>query len=224
MRAVLADDGLVSIEFPHLLRLIEGRQYDTIYHEHYSYLSLFTASAVLEAAGLTVEDVVELESHGGSLRLLARPTEAVGAPSARVEKVLADEKAAGLHTVEGHDGFAAEVFRVKTQFLSFLLGAAERGESVAAYGAPGKGNTLLNHCGLRPDLLPFAVDRNPYKHGMYLPGSHIPVFPPETLYERRPDYIVILPWNLRREIAAQLADAREWGAQFVVAVPELEVF
>ncbi len=224
MRAVLADDGLVSIEFPHLLRLIEGRQYDTIYHEHYSYFSLRTASAVLEAAGLTVTDVVELESHGGSLRLLAQPTEVGASPSERVGKVLADEAAAGLHTVEGHDGFAAEVLHVKTQFLSFLLGVAERGETVAAYGAPGKGNTLLNHCGLRPDLLPFAVDRNPYKHGMFLPGSHIPVFPPETLYERRPDYIVILPWNLRREIAAQLADAREWGARFVVAVPELEVF
>jgi hypothetical protein len=224
MRSVVADDGLVSLEFPHLLRLIEGRQYDTIYHEHYSYFTLLTAAAVLAAAGLQVVDVVELASHGGSLRVLAQPVEHAGAPSARVAHVLAEEEQAGLHHLDGYRGFAAEVRKVKTDFLAFLLEAAAQGKTVAAYGAPGKGNTLLNHCGVRPDLLPYAVDRNPYKHGLYLPGSHIPVHDPAVLDQRRPDYVVILPWNLRKEISTQLSHIREWGGQFVVPVPELTTF
>jgi hypothetical protein len=211
----------VSLEFPHLLRLIEGRQYDTIYHEHYSYFSLRTAAAALATAGLTVVDVEELSTHGGSLRVLARPGEQ--RPSEMVEKVLTDERAAGLHTVEGHAGFAREVLEVKAGLLDFLLSAAREGRSVAGYGAPGKGNTLLNHCGIREDLLPFTVDRNPHKHGMHLPGTHIPIYPPERLAEVRPDFILILPWNLRSEIAHQIAYTRKWGARLVVPIPRLEV-
>jgi SAM-dependent methyltransferase len=220
LRALVADRGTVSLEFPHLLRLIEGRQYDTIYHEHYSYFTLRTAAAALATAGLTVVDVEELSTHGGSLRVLAQPGEQ--RPSEMVEKVLADERAAGLHTVEGHAGFARDVFEVKAGLLEFLLTAAREGRSVAGYGAPGKGNTLLNHCGIREDLLPFTVDRNPHKHGMHLPGTHIPVYPPERLAEVRPDYVLILPWNLRAEIAQQLAYTRGWGARLVVPIPRLE--
>ncbi|MEU4601864.1 class I SAM-dependent methyltransferase [Kribbella sp. NPDC023972] len=223
LRALVKDDGLVSLEFPHLLRLIEGRQYDTIYHEHYSYLTLKTAAAALEKAGLKVVDVQELVSHGGSLRLMSQPAETAGEPSELVLKVLKDEEDAGLHTVEGHAGFAKDVFAIKADLVSFLVSAARAGKSVAGYGAPGKGNTLLNHCGIREDLLPFTVDRSPYKHGLFLPGTHIPIHPPERLAEARPDYIVILPWNLREEIVHQLAYAREWGAKFVVPIPRLEV-
>jgi hypothetical protein len=223
LRALVKDDGLVSLEFPHLLRLIEGRQYDTIYHEHYSYLTLRTASAALERAGLKVVDVQELVSHGGSLRVFSTPVETAGEPSDLVLKVLKNEEDAGLHTVEGHAGFAHDVFAIKAGLVEFLVGAAREGKSVAGYGAPGKGNTLLNHCGVREDLLPFTVDRSPHKHGMYLPGTHIPIFAPERLAEVRPDYIVILPWNLREEIVHQLDYAREWGARFVVPIPRLEV-
>ena len=224
LRALVADEGTVSIEIPHLLRLIEGRLYDTIYHEHFSYLSLLTTQRVLHAAGLTVVDVDELASHGGSLRTWSVPTERASAPSEAVAKVLADEAAAGLDTVEGHDGFAGAVSTVRNDLMEFLVGAAREGATVAGYGAPGKGNTLLNHCGIRADLMAFTVDRNPFKHGKFLPGTHIPVFGPETLAEVEPDYILILPWNLRREIAAQLEYTRKWGAKLVVPLPELEVF
>ncbi len=223
LRALVKDAGLVSLEFPHLLRLIEGRQYDTIYHEHYQYLTLKTAAAALEKAGLKVVDVQELVSHGGSLRLISQPAETAGEPSELVLKVLKDEADAGLHTVEGHAGFAKDVLAIKADLVSFLVGAARAGKSVAGYGAPGKGNTLLNHCGIREDLLPFTVDRSPHKHGMFLPGTHIPIHAPERLAEARPDYIVILPWNLREEIVHQLGYAREWGAKFVVPIPRLEV-
>jgi SAM-dependent methyltransferase len=222
LRALVADTGLVSLEFPHLLRLIEDRQYDTIYHEHYSYFTLRTAAAALGAAGLTVVDVEEVPTHGGSLRVLARPDAAAGEPSDLVQKVLTDEREAGLHTVEGHAGFGQDVRDVKTDLLDFLVTAARQGRSVAGYGAPGKGNTLLNHCGVRKDLLPFTVDRNPHKHGMYLPGTHIPIHSPERLAEVRPDYILVLPWNLREEIAHQLAYTREWDARLVVPIPRIE--
>lgn len=226
LRALVADDGLVSLEFPHLLRLIEGRQYDTIYHEHYSYLTLRTAAAALATGGLEVVDVQELPTHGGSLRVMAQPTESVTAQPHQtdlVTKVLDDERAAGLQSVDGHAGFAADVLAIKTDLVEFLVTAAREGRSVAGYGAPGKGNTLLNHCGIRADLLPYTVDRSPHKHGMHLPGTHVPIFPPEQLADTRPDYIVILPWNLREEIVHQLDYAREWGAKFVVAIPRLEV-
>jgi SAM-dependent methyltransferase len=224
MRHLVKDDGLVTIEVPHLLRLIEGRQYDTIYHEHYQYYSLFTASKVLEAAGLRVVDVDELTTHGGSLRIHARPAEAAGRPTDRVAAVLAEENSAGLQTVEGHAGFAHAVLKIKTDLLTFLFDAARRGKVVAGYGAPGKGNTLLNHCGIRTDLLAFTTDRNPGKQGKFLPGTHIPIFGPERLGEVRPDYVLLLPWNLREELARQLQYVRAWGARLVVPIPALEVF
>jgi SAM-dependent methyltransferase len=223
LRALVKDSGLVTLEFPHLLRLIERRQYDTIYHEHFSYLSLLTASRVLATAGLRVADVEELTTHGGSLRVHARPAEASGEPSERVKRVLDAEAAVGLHTVVGHEGFASEVLRVKTDLLTFLIGAAAEGKTVAGYGAPGKGNTLLNHCGIRSDLLSYTVDRSPHKQGMFLPGTHIPIYAPERLAETKPDYILVLPWNLRDEISNQLGYVRSWGGRLVFPIPELEI-
>ena len=224
LRALVADDGVVSIEIPHLLRLIEGRLYDTIYHEHFSYLSLLTTQRVLGEAGLTVVDVDELPSHGGSLRTWSVPSEHAEAPSEAVARVLAAEAAAGLHTLEGHQGFASAVATARNYLIEFLVECQRTGATVVGYGAPGKGNTLLNHAGVRADLLKFTVDRNPFKHGKFLPGTHIPVHPPELMDQERPDYILILPWNLRTEIAAQLAYTREWGARLVVPLPNLEVF
>jgi SAM-dependent methyltransferase len=223
LRALVKDDGLVTLEFPHLLRLIERRQYDTIYHEHFSYLSLLTSSAALATAGLRVVDVDELASHGGSLRVYARPEDAAAEPAGSVKAVLAAEEAAGLHTVAGHEGFAAAVLKIKTDLLGFLLDAAARGRSVAGYGAPGKGNTLLNHCGIRSDLLSYTVDRSPVKQGQFLPGTHIPIYPPERLAQTRPDYILVLPWNLRDEISRQLEYVRTWGGQLVYPIPELDI-
>ncbi len=223
LRALVADSGTVSLEFPHLLRLMERRQYDTIYHEHYSYFTLHTAINALGTGDLRVVDVVELDTHGGSLRLLAQPAMAAQPPSQRVADVLAAEQAAGLHSVEGHDGFAGSVLAVKSDLTAFLAQAAREGRSVAGYGAPGKGNTLLNHCAIRSDLLPFTVDRSPHKQGMFLPGTHIPIYSPDALTHARPDYIVLLPWNLRDEIVEQLAEARSWGGRFVVPIPHLEI-
>ncbi|GAB3779458.1 class I SAM-dependent methyltransferase [Nocardioides ungokensis] len=224
LRALVADDGYVSIEIPHLLRLIDGNEYDTIYHEHFSYLSLLTTQRVLAAAGLTVVDVEELPTHGGSLRTWSMPTESARPATLSVAAVLAAEAGAGLHTVEGHDGFATAVAKVRNDLLEFLIACARDGKKVVAYGAPGKGNTLLNHCGIRSDLVEFSVDRNPHKHGKFLPGTHIPIHPVEALAEARPDYVLVMPWNLRKEISAQLEYVREWGARLVVALPELEIF
>jgi hypothetical protein len=224
LRALVADTGRVSIEIPHLLRLIDGNEYDTIYHEHYSYLSLLTTQRALAAAGLTVVDVEELTTHGGSLRTWSAPSEHAPQPSAAVARVLAAEATAGLDTVDGHAGFAAQVATVRNDLVEFLIGCARRGETVVAYGAPGKGNTLLNHCGIRSDLIRFSVDRNPFKHGKFLPGTHIPIRPVEELEAAQPDYVLIMPWNLREEISAQLAGIRVWGGRLVVALPRLEVF
>jgi 2-polyprenyl-3-methyl-5-hydroxy-6-metoxy-1,4-benzoquinol methylase len=223
LRALVKDDGVVTLEFPHLLRLIERRQYDTIYHEHFSYLSLLTSSHALETAGLRVVDVDELPTHGGSLRVYARPEEAAGEPGEQVKAVFAAEEAAGLHTIAGHEGFAAAVLKIKSDLLEFLLAAAREGKSVAGYGAPGKGNTLLNHCGIRSDLLSYTVDRSPVKQGWFLPGTHIPIYAPERLAETKPDYILVLPWNLREEISQQLAYVRSWGGKLVFPIPELEI-
>jgi SAM-dependent methyltransferase len=223
LRALVKDEGTVTLEFPHLLRLIERRQYDTIYHEHFSYLSLLTSSNALATAGLRVIDVDELDTHGGSLRVYAQPEESAGEPTAQVKAVLAAEEAAGLHTVTGHEGFAPAVLKIKTDLLEFLLTAAREGRSVAGYGAPGKGNTLLNHCGIRSDLLSYTVDRSPVKQGKFLPGTHIPIYAPERLAETRPDYILVLPWNLREEISRQLSYVGSWGGKLVFPIPELEV-
>ena len=225
LRQLVADDGTVTIEIPHLLRLIEGNEYDTIYHEHYSYLSLLTTQRVLAEAGLTVVDVEELPTHGGSLRTWSMPGRGgAGRRATPSRRVLAAEQAAGLHTLEGHAGFARAVATVRNDLVEFLVERSRRGETVVAYGAPGKGNTLLNHCGVRTDLIAFAVDRNPFKHGKFLPGTHIPIHPPERLAAERPDYVLIMPWNLRDEIAEQLDYVRDWGGRLVVALPRLEVF
>jgi len=223
LRALVKDDGMVTLEFPHLLRLIERKQYDTIYHEHYSYLSLLTSSRALATAGLRVVDVDELGTHGGSLRVHACPDEAGGEPTEQVKTVLAEEEAAGLHTVAGHEGFAPAVLKIKSDLLGFLLTAVREGRSVAGYGAPGKGNTLLNHCGIRSDLLSYTVDRSPVKQGKFLPGTHIPIYAPERLAETRPDYILVLPWNLRQEISRQLGYIGSWDGKLVFPIPELEI-
>ena len=216
-------DGLVTLEFPHLLRLIERRQFDTIYHEHYQYLSLLTASRALAKGGLAVVDVEELDTHGGSLRVHAKHTETAGEPSVAVKAVLDAEAAAGLHTFEGHKGFAGEVFTNKRDLLDFLMRARDEGKRVVGYGAPGKGNTLLNHCGIREDLLEYTVDRSPHKQGMFLPGTHIPIHAPERIAADRPDYVLVLPWNLRTEISAQLSYVRDWGGKLVYPIPALDV-
>jgi SAM-dependent methyltransferase len=223
LRALVKDSGVVTLEFPHLLRLIERRQYDTIYHEHFSYLSLLTSSRALEVAGLQVVDVDELETHGGSLRVYARPTDSAPEPTTAVKAVLAAEEAAGLHTVAGHAGFAGQVMKIKSDLLRFLLSAAAEGRTVAGYGAPGKGNTLLNHCGVRSDLLAYTVDRSPVKQGKFLPGTHIPIYEPGQLADTKPDFILVLPWNLRTEIAEQLHYVRQWGGRLVFPIPELEI-
>jgi hypothetical protein len=223
LRALIKESGLVTLEFPHLLRLIESCQFDTIYHEHYSYFTLLTASRALETAGLRVTDVEELPTHGGSLRVCAQPAETAGEETPRVRSILGAEAAAGLHTVDGYAGFARKVLQVKSDLLEFLLTAVREGRSVAGYGAPGKGNTLLNHCGIRSDLLAYTVDRSPAKQGKYLPGTHIPIYPPDRLALTRPDYILVLPWNLKEEITEQLAYTRSWGCRLVFPIPVLEV-
>jgi len=223
LRALVKDEGTVTLEFPHLMRLIDRRQYDTIYHEHFSYLSLLTSARALAGAGLRVVHVEELETHGGSLRVYARPDESAGEPTEQVKAVLAAEEAAGLHTITGHQDFAPAVLKIKSDLLEFLLAAAHEGKSVAGYGAPGKGNTLLNHCGIRSDLLSYTVDRSPFKQGKFLPGTHIPIYAPERLAQTKPDYVLVLPWNLREEISRQLSYVGSWGGKLVFPIPELEV-
>jgi SAM-dependent methyltransferase len=224
MKILLAPQGVVTIEVPHLVRLVEGNQFDTIYHEHFSYFSCLSAVRVLSAHGLEVFDVEELASHGGSLRLYAQHRDGGRqAVSARVGALTDEEQALGFGALEGHAGFAPRVQETKWRLLEFLIEARREGKRIAGYGAPGKGNTLLNYCGIRTDLLDFTVDRNPYKQGQFLPGTHIPIKHPEALEQARPDFILILPWNLKEEIAAQLSYTREWGARCVVPIPEVEV-
>ncbi|MBD8078959.1 class I SAM-dependent methyltransferase [Cellulosimicrobium arenosum] len=223
LRRLVADDGWVAVEIPHLLRLIEGNEFDTIYHEHFQYYTLLTMQRVLAVAGLEVVDVEELSTHGGSFRTWARPREHAGAPAAAVERVLAAEREAGLHALSGYAGFAARVARVRDDLVRFLIDRSAEGATVAAYGAAAKGNTLLNYCGVRQDLLAFCVDRNPVKQGTFLPGTHIPVLAEEALVHARPDFVLLLPWNLRDEIVEQLAYVADWGGRLVVGLPRLEV-
>jgi hypothetical protein len=221
---LLSPQGVLSLEFPHLERLIAGNQFDTIYHEHFCYFSFVAAERVLAAHGLTVFDVAELPTHGGSLRVFARhAADASRVVEPAVAALRQRELAAGYERAEIYELFAEQVRETKRKLLEFLIDAKRRGKRIAAYGAPGKGNTLLNYCGIREDFLDYAVDRNPYKHGRYTPGTHIPIHPPEKLAETRPDYILILPWNLKDELLAQLAYARQWGAQFVLPIPQLTV-
>jgi hypothetical protein len=214
----------VTIEFPHLLRTLEGNQFDQIYHEHFSYFSLGSARRILAAHGLSVVDVEQLETHGGSLRLHARHAELGATPSSRVAELAEVERRAGLEGVAGYVEFASRVQRTKQDVLAFLIDARRADKVVAGYGAPGKATTFLNYCGIRTDLLAYTVDRNPYKHGRFTPGTHIPIFDPERIEATRPDVIWILPWNLRAEIAEQLAGVRDWGGRFLVAIPAVEVF
>ena len=221
---LLAPEGTASFEFPHLARLIDGLQYDTIYHEHFSYFSLATIRTVLAAHGLAVVDVEELSSHGGSLRVFVAHEASGQAPTAAVEQISVREDAEGLRDEARYRRFADDVTASKRALLELLIGFKREGKQIAGYGAPGKGNTLLNYCGIRTDFLDYTVDRNAYKHGRFTPGTHIPIHPTEHLSETRPDVIVILPWNLGREIAAQLAYTAGWGAQLVVPIPEPTVF
>jgi SAM-dependent methyltransferase len=224
MALLLAPGGVATVEFPHLLRLVDGNQFDTIYHEHFSYFSLLTAARVFAAHGLTVFDVDELPTHGGSLRLYLRHDRDGGAPvGAAVGELLARERDAGMTTMAWYTAFGERAEAAKHDLLTFLIAERRAGSHVAGYGAPGKGNTLLNFCGIRTDLLAYTVDRNPYKQGKFLPGTRIPIFHPDRLAETRPDLILILPWNLREEIAAQLAPTRAWGARLAVPIPKLEV-
>jgi SAM-dependent methyltransferase len=225
IKLVLKPDGVATVEYPHLKRLIEGNQFDTIYHEHFSYFSLLTSVRIFQAHGLTVFDVEELPTHGGSLRLYVGHVEYTGrAISGRVAELLARERAAGMEDPLYYSSFGHRVEEIKHSLLELLIGARREGRSVVGYGAPGKGNTLLNFCGIRTDLLAYTVDRNPYKQGRFLPGTHIPIYHPDRITETRPDYILILPWNLRSEIVDQLAYVREWGARFIVPIPHPQVF
>ncbi len=223
LATLLRPGGLLSIEVAYLVRLIEGNEFDTIYHEHLMYYTVLSAETALARHGLRILDVEELETHGGSLRLWVAHDGDERASSGSVEAFKARERDAGLGDPSGYAGFAERVQATKRDLLEFLIAERRRGSTIAGYGAPGKANTLLNYCAIRTDLIDFVVDRNPYKHGRYTPGTHIPIFPPERLDAARPDVILIMPWNLRDEIAAQLAPTRSWGARLVVAIPRLEV-
>jgi C-methyltransferase C-terminal domain/Putative zinc binding domain/Methyltransferase domain len=221
---LLAPSGTVTLEWPHLLRLMHENQFDTIYHEHFGYFSLATTERIAAAHGLRVYDVEELDTHGGSLRVYLCHQGYDGVVSSpALAKVRADEERAGLLSLEGYLGFGLKVEKVKHDFLEFLINAKRAGKRVVGYGAPGKANTLLNYAGIRSDLIEFTVDRNPYKHGLFTPGAALPIRPPAALDEARPDYVVIMPWNLRTEIVAQLSYISEWGGKLVVAIPSLEI-
>jgi len=223
LKAALKPGGTVTLEFPHLMRLIEHTQFDTVYHEHYSYLSLHTASRILATAGLRVFDVEELPTHGGSLRLFGCHAEDARATTAAVGALLAEESRRGLQRLDTYAGFQARADRIKDDLLEFLIQQKRAGKKVAAYGAAAKGNTLLNYAGVKPDLLPFVCDAAPSKQGKFLPGSHIPILPPDALREQAPNYVLILPWNIAPEIEQQNAYLTAHGTRFVTAVPELRI-
>lgn len=225
MKILLADFGIVTMEFPHLMRLVEGNQFDTIYHEHFSYFSFAVVAKVLAWHGLTVFDVEELPTHGGSLRIYARHDHnTTVAVRKSVADLLAREEEAGVTSLEYYSTFGARVAETKRNLLSFLIGAKRAGKAISGYGAPGKGNTLLNYCGIRGDFIDYTVDRNPLKQGRFLPGTRIPIFAPDRIRQTRPDFVLIMPWNIKNEIVQQLSYIREWGGRFVVAIPELSVF
>ena len=225
MKMLLKPRGVFTLEFPHLIRLIEGNQFDTIYHEHFSYFSFTTVEKIFAAHRLTVFDVEELPTHGGSLRIYGRHVDDVSRPIApRVDALRGKEAAWGITRVERYQAFADQVKETKRKILAFFIGAKNAGKSVAAYGAPGKGNTLLNYCGIRTDLLDYTVDRIPYKQGKFTPGTRIPIYPPERIRETKPHFLFILAWNLKDEVMEQNAFIREWGGKFVVPIPEVRVF
>ncbi|MGB4593271.1 MAG: class I SAM-dependent methyltransferase [Coriobacteriia bacterium] len=224
VRVLLAPTGVATFEFPHLMHLVDRLEFDTIYHEHFSYFSFLTVQRIFASHGLTLFDVDELPSHGGSLRIYARHDNDASQPVLpAVDALLSRERSAGFDSMEAYRGFQPRVDAAKRDLLTFLIEAKNEGKSVVGYGAPAKGNTLLNYCGVRADLLQYTVDRNPHKQGTFLPGTHIPVYGPEHIAETRPDYVLILPWNLKDEIVEQLAGVAEWGGRFVIPLPEVEV-
>jgi hypothetical protein len=224
MKIFLKQDGVITMEFPHLQRLIEGNQFDTIYHEHFSYLSLTTTNNIFQHHGLTIWDVEELPTHGGSIRIYAKHSEDNTKPvSEKVKNLLERESKDGIKTIEYYYNFTEKVKKTKRQILEFFINAKNENKKIVGYGAPGKGNTLLNYCGIRTDFLDYTVDINPAKHGLYLPGTLIPIFEPEKIRETKPDYVFILPWNLKDEIVEQHKYIKEWGGQFVVPIPELMI-
>jgi SAM-dependent methyltransferase len=225
LKRLLAPDGVITMEFPHLVQLVEQSQFDTIYHEHFSYFSFLTAERVLDAHGLSVFDVEALHTHGGSLRIYAQHAESGPHPlTERVLQLRERERSGGYHRLETYAEFSHKVEAVRRSLLDFLIRAKAEGKRVAGYGAPGKGNTLLNYCGIGPDLLEYTVDRSPHKQGLFTPGTRIPIRHPDRIGERRPDYLLMLPWNLKEEIMEQMAGIREWGGRFVVPIPTLQVF
>jgi SAM-dependent methyltransferase len=225
MKILLKPTGLITMEFPHVKRLMEDNQFDTIYHEHFSYFSFTTVEQIFAAHDLVLFDVEQLPTHGGSLRIYARHKEDNAKPvTARVEDLKHIEVESGLTRMEPYRLFGAQVKETKRKLLDCLIGIRRTGKSVVGYGAPGKGNTLLNYCGIRTDFLDYTVDRNPYKQGKYTPGTHIPIYPPERIYETKPDYLFILPWNLKDEIMEQMAGIREWGGRFIVPIPQVTVY
>jgi SAM-dependent methyltransferase len=225
LRILLKPEGVVTLEFPHLLRLIEYNEFDTIYHEHFSYFSLISTIKILKAHGLSVFDVEELKSHGGSLRVFASRTGSeTHSAKPNVQKVVNDEVNAKLDKIEGYEGFARRVKETKFELVGFLLTAAKQGKKVAGYGAPGKSATLLHYCGIGKDLIEYTVDRSLYKQGKHLPGSRIPIYDPDHIRKTRPDYVVILPWNLKDEIIQHLQFIRDWGGRFVVPIPRVTVY
>lgn len=222
--AILKPQGVMTVEFPHLLNLVQETQFDTIYHEHFSYLSLYTVKRIFKAHGLTVFDVQELPTHGGSLRVFACPEKPGRPVTEAVKTILSRELDAGLDRFEGFADFATAVQNVKMELLDFLIEAKRQGKTVAGYGAAAKGNTLLNYAGVRSDFISLVADKNPNKQSKYLPGSRIPIVSPEELVAAQPDYVLILPWNIHEEIMRQLAEIREWGGAFVTAIPKLKVW
>lgn len=225
MRVLLKPQGVITIEFPHLMRLVEQNQFDTIYHEHFSYFSFLSAEKIFSAHGLTLFDVDEIPTHGGSIRIYARHDNDDTKPiSENVKELMKREKQAGIMTMEYYDSFNERVKETKRKLLTFLINAKREGKVIAGYGAPGKGNTLLNYCGIRTDFIDYTVDRNPYKHGKYTPGTHIPIYPPSKIDETRPDYVIILPWNLKDEIIDQLSYIQDWGGQLIVPIPEVKLY
>lgn len=223
MATLLAPQGVVTLEFPHLERLMAENQFDTIYHEHFSYFSFVTIERLAVAHGLKIFDVEHLPTHGGSLRVYLCHSGASYAQSAAVVSLLAHERAAGFETLATYTSFSEQVHRTKRQMLSFLIERKEEGAKVCGYGAPGKGNTFLNYCGIGTDFLDFTVDRNPHKHGRYTPGMHIPILPVSAIDDARPDYLLILPWNLKGEIVSQLRHVANWGCKFVIGIPNVDV-
>ncbi len=225
LKIALKSDGVITMEFPHLMQLIENNQFDTIYHEHFSYFSFFTVQHIFKAHNLVLFDVEEIPTHGGSLRIYAKHSEDSSKPiSQNVEKLLKKELEKGMNTLEYYKNFQEKVNKIKYSFLEFLLERKKAGKKVVAYGAAAKGNTLLNYCGIKKDLISFVVDKSPHKQGKYLPSSHIPVVSEDILREAKPDFIVILPWNIKEEIMTQLSYAKEeWQAKFVTTIPHLEI-